>query len=52
MTYQDQLIKHRIDELERAIFKHIKQPCIMNAQGVASAKHAIHELIKKATNAK
>lgn len=52
MTYQDQLIKQRIDELEQAIFKHMKRPCIHNAQSVANAKHAIHEIIKGATNAR
>lgn len=52
MTYQDQLIKHRIDELERAIKAQLAKPCINNAQGVANAKHAIHELIKGATNAR
>lgn len=45
MTYQQTLIKKLTDELEKAIERNLKHPCIFNAQKVAEAKHAIMEFL-------
>lgn len=45
MTYQDQLIKNLVDNLERAIERKLSHPCITNAQKVAEAKHKLMEFL-------
>lgn len=45
MTYQDQLIKDLVSELEKAIERNLISPCICNAQKVAEAKHKLMEFL-------
>lgn len=45
MTYQDQLIKDLVNELEKSIERNLASPCIYNAQKVAEAKHKLMEFI-------
>ena len=48
MTYQDQLIKDLVNELEKAIGRNLTSPCIYNAQKVAEAKHKLMEFLRNA----
>lgn len=45
MTYQEQIIKDLVNELEKAIERNLTSPCIYNAQKVAESKHKLMEFL-------